>query len=361
MSAHVLALVTDAFGQGGGIAQYNRDLMAAIVTQMNNVEIDIVPRHVSGAIGTLPARIYQRPARPGKISYGLAAFGVALQTRPSAIFCGHIFTAPLAAVLARLTKAKLVIQMHGIDAWGEPSYLQRWAVEQADLVLCVSRYTRGRVAQWADVAPERIAVLPNTVSDGYAPGDRSAARKHFDLGHQYVLLSVSRLDVRESYKGHDRVIPLLPAIIAQGHDVVYLIAGDGDDRPRLEALVAEHGVADRVRFLGHVKDENLVDLYRAADLFVLPSTGEGFGIVFLEAMACGTPALGLAAGGAVDALCDGELGTATPEEEFSAALSLLVHTSNASSSNLHARVRAKFGRPVFQTSAETILTPLLAT
>ena len=124
-----------------------------------------------------------------------------------------------------------------------------------------------------------------------------------------MLLTVGRMDARERYKGHDRVIEALPQLVAAGHDVIYVVVGEGDDVDRLKVSAVEAGVADRVRFIGAVGRETLVDAYRMADLFVMPSTGEGFGIAFLEAMACGTPALGLAIAGAADALADGELGT----------------------------------------------------
>ena len=108
-----------------------------------------------------------------------------------------------------------------------------------------------------------------------------------------MLLTVGRMDSRERYKGHDLVIAALPALVAKGHDVAYVIIGDGDDRARLENLARDTGMSERVHFLGAVEPERLVEAYRMADLFVMPSTGEGFGIAFLEAMACGTPALGL--------------------------------------------------------------------
>ena len=118
------------------------------------------------------------------------------------------------------------------------------------------------------------------------------------------------MDSRERYKGHDRVIAAIPDLVAKGHDIRYLVVGEGDDRARLEALARDAGVSDRVRFLGAVGLQSLVETYRMADLFVMPSTGEGFGVAFLEAMASGTPALGLDVAGAKDALADGELGTA---------------------------------------------------
>ena len=105
-------------------------------------------------------------------------------------------------------------------------------------------------------------------------------------------MTVSRLASSERYKGHDRVIRSLPRVLLKHPETIYLIVGDGDDRPRLEALASEFGVRDKVRFAGLVAGEELPDYFRLADVFVMPSTGEGFGIVFLEAMACGIDVIG---------------------------------------------------------------------
>ena len=102
-------------------------------------------------------------------------------------------------------------------------------------------------------------------------------------------MTVSRLASSERYKGHDRVIRVLPRILLDHPDTIYLVVGDGDDRPRLEALTLECGVQDKVMFTGPVVADELPDYYRLADVMVMPSTGEGFGIVFLEAMASGIP------------------------------------------------------------------------
>jgi phosphatidylinositol alpha-1,6-mannosyltransferase len=280
----------------------------------------VLPRLAADTPAGAPRALTQAPAVPGRARYALAARWSAWRRRPSTVFCGHLYMAPLAALAARIAGARLVVQLHGIEGWDRPSPLRRKAVEAADLVLCVSRYSRARLLSWAAMAPERVAVLPNTVGEQFTPGDRAAARARFGFGPEKVILSVGRLDPRERYKGQDRVIAALPEIIAHGTDVLYVVAGEGADRSRLESLARETGVADRVRFLGAVPAAGLPDLYRAADLFALPSTGEGFGIVYLEAIACGTPALGLAEAGAVDALADGELGRACSEAELGTML-----------------------------------------
>ena len=165
----------------------------------------------------------------------------------------------------------------------------------------------------------------------------------------------------ERYKGQDRVIEALPALAAAGHDVVYVISGEGDDRPRLERLAHEVGVSSRVRFVGALPLDTLIEAYRMADLFVMPSTGEGFGIAFLEAMACGTPALGLDVAGAHDALCDGKLGQAANEETFGSTLARILVNVGPDPELLAGAVRQRFGRDRFANAVRfAILRPLEA-
>jgi phosphatidylinositol alpha-1,6-mannosyltransferase len=266
------------------------------------------------------------------------------------VFCGHLHLAPLAAVVARLACARLIVQTHGIEVWPAPSRLRRLAVEAADLVLSVSRHTRAAALAWADIPPERVIVVPNTVGDSFTPGDGSALRAAWGLDGKRVLLTVGRQDARERYKGHDRVIGAIPDLVACGHDIAYVVIGDGGDRARLTAMANQLGVAERVRFIGFAPPPTLVGAYRMADLFVMPSTGEGFGIVFLEAIACGTPALGLAVGGARDALGDGELGTALErQDDLVAAIDRLLAGPRTDPRALAGKVRARFGREAFAT------------
>ena len=342
----MLAFVTDAFGGRGGIAQYNRDFLSAVISCGVVSSITVLPR--LGLDPPLPPeRIEQLPPRFGRIGYMLAALRAALSRSSDIVFCGHLYMAPLASLIANRAKAKLIVQMHGVEAWAQPTGHQRAAVESADLVLCVSRYTRARVLDWAAIEPERVVVLPNTVNEVFTPGKAAALRTKWGLDGRRVLLTVGRMDSRERYKGHDRVIKALPQLVAAGHDVIYVVLGDGDDVERLKATADALGVFDRVRFLGEVGPDILVDAYRLADLFVMPSTGEGFGIAFIEAMACGTPALGLGVCGAMDAFGDSELGTATTEAELPAAILSMLAQPKPDPQALAAAVRGRFGRGVF--------------
>ena len=352
-----LALVTDAFGGSGGIAQYNRDFLFSLANSGMFARIAVLARLADKTVRA-PDGVMQRLPRGGKLGYALAALRLTIAQRPQVVICGHINLLPLAVALARLSRAKLVVQMHGIEAWPRPRALRRMSVEAADLVLCVSRFTRAAVLSWAVLPPERVIVLPNTVGENFAPGYDDALREELGLTGKRVLLTVARLDSHQRNKGHDRVIAAIPRLVAEGHDIAYVVVGKGDDRARLSALAAAAGVTERVIFLGEVAPQRSRHAYRMADLFIMPSTGEGFGISFLEAMASGTPALGLNVAGALDALADGELGTLTSEHDMVAEVSRLLarpRSDSVAAAALAAAVHARFGRKVFATSVHAAM------
>ena len=322
----ILALITDAYGGHGGISRFNRDLLGALDATDLVSRVTVLPRRVDGPVEGVPGKVVQLPVIRTPLLYSLHALQLA-HSMParSAIFCGHIRMAPLAEAIARLTGSKVWLQLHGIEAWAIPRPMVRYAAEQASLVTAVSRYTRQRMlAAWWTKDPARVRVLPNTVSPVYVPGPRSAhVLARHGLAGRKVILTVSRLGVTEREKGHDCVIAALPRIAASIPDVAYLMVGRADDRARLERVAQRFGVADRVSFAGEVADGELADYYRAADVFAMPSTKEGFGIVFLEAAACGLPVVAGNRDGSVDALAEGALGALIDPEnidEISAAV-----------------------------------------
>lgn len=347
----VLALAAEAFGGYGGIARSTQDLLGTIA-MTKDFRIDVLPRIAREEPGRLPHTISQHAPHGGRITFSASAGALALKIRPQLVYCGHLYMVPLAAVVARLVGAKLAAHVHGLEIWQPLTAALRRGLQQCDLVYCVSQDTARRVREATSPKSANIAVVFNTVGDNFYPRDRRAARQRFGLSSETALLTVSRLDGRQRHKGHDRVIPLLSALqdaqrMGSRGDLVYLVAGDGDDRGRLERLADDMGVSQRVRFLGRVPDDLLPDLYSAADLYVMPSSGEGFGIAFVEAMSCGTPAIGLAIGGASDALCHGVLGTAVSTDEFPNALAAALSRGGPNREALSRATRERFGRPAF--------------
>jgi phosphatidyl-myo-inositol dimannoside synthase len=305
----LLALVSDAFGGEGGIAQYNRDLLSALSTPRERAHILVIPRHGRANYKELPYGLRQL-APLGKCRFTLRTFWAALVEGPfDRVFCGHLHLAPLAAVMAGLLRRPLWLQLHGIESWSHLSRAQQWAAQRAILITAVSRYTRRRFLALSRVDPARVRVLPNTVDARFIPGPKphSLLDRH-GLRSKRILLTVGRLAAAERGKGHDRVLQVFPELLKTHPDLGYLVVGDGDDRERLKALAREIGVEDHVVFAGHVRPDELPDYYRVADVFIMPSTQEGFGIAFVEAAASGLTVIGGDSDGSVDALGDGAIG-----------------------------------------------------
>ena len=350
----VLALVTDAWGAGGGIAQFNRDWIDAACAA--GATVDVLAYGEARPDGAaMPPGARLLGARLGRAAFALHARRAAA-SRPGLVFCGHLHLAPVALLAARLARCPWWLQLHGIEAWARPGPLRRAAAAGADLLVAVSRCTRGRALAWWDGEPWRARVLPNTVDPMFAPGARDAAlAARLGIDGSPVLLSVGRLAASEAYKGHDRILRALPALRSRWPGLQYVVAGDGDDRPRLAALAREVGVDARVRFLGAVAHADLPALYRLADAFAMPSTGEGFGIAFLEAMASGVPALGLAGDGSADALADGDLGLVVAESALVDGLARLLAGDAPRGAALADAVRARFGRAAHAARVRVLL------
>lgn len=361
MANKVLALAAEAWGGRGGIAQSTRDLLGTWAGQPTIAGIEVLPRLRPEPDPALPAGMVQHDPCADRLGYTGRALWLAAVRRPDIVYCGHAFMMPLAHLAARVAGAKLVAHVHGLEVWEPLRPAARRGLATADLILCVSRHTVSKVVESAGANPTRCAAIFNTVDDRFVPGDRAAARDRFGVPLGATVLStVARLDPRQRHKGHDRVIALLADLAREVPNLTYLVAGSGSDLARLEALAHDTGAANLVRFLGFVPDADLPDLYRASDLYVMPSHGEGFGIAFVEAMCCGTPALGLDEGGASDALRDGELGRAVSEADFPQALSEALNAQPPDRADLAARTRATFGRPAFADRLTRATAPLLS-
>jgi phosphatidyl-myo-inositol dimannoside synthase len=348
----VLALLTDGFGAPGGIAQYNRDWLNAIDQLPALTALTALVRN--GNSGSYGRHIQQR-RWPSRVSYALAAVHALFVLRPQLIFCGHMNMAPLAALLARFGRSRFILQTHGIDAWSRPSALKRWAVRQSAMVLAVSRYTRAQVLQWSQLDPPRVRVLPNTVTP-VAVDAVAVQRWRERLGvaqNGKLLLSVGRMDARERYKGHDQTLAACSEL--NGLDWHYAIVGGGDDVARLQSVTAQLGLGARVHFLGHLSDTDRNALLAAADVFVMPSSGEGFGIVYLEALMQGTPVIGCDAGGAPDPLSASCHAHAPALTDLAATLNGVLRTDKPQLNEVSGDVLRRFGRSVFDHNAGLLI------
>jgi glycosyltransferase involved in cell wall biosynthesis len=308
-------LVTDGFGGVGGIAKFNRDFLQALNDCSVVERVQALPRLIIEPIkirNVPEAVVYDRDAARGKAAYiGRLAARLFQDRRLNVVICAHINLMPLAWLTAQLLGARLALIIHGIEAWKPPrKLLARRLAGKVDAVISVSRFSAQRFTQWSKVSNERIFILPNCVDLAqFQPQQRNVALAFkYGLHSRRVILTMGRLEPGERYKGFDEVIEIMPILLKRFPDLRYLIVGDGPDRARLETKVAGLGLTASVIFTGYIPEAEKVSHYSLADVYVMPSVGEGFGIVLIEAAACGVPVVGSQADGSREALLDGRLG-----------------------------------------------------
>ncbi|HZB94247.1 MAG TPA: glycosyltransferase family 4 protein [Stellaceae bacterium] len=325
----LLVFLTEAYGGVGGIAQVTRDLLAALALDPRVTQVVALPRRVDGALGPLPGKLrYDAVAARGSWPYLARASAAMRRDRPfDLVLSTHLNLMPLAAAAAAIAGAPAMLLLHGIEAWTPPRrWLTRWCAGRADRFVGVSELTLARFRQWAPAAAEHCRVLPCAVDLArFCPGPPSdAVIAKYRLAGTRPLLTLARLAAAERYKGVDRLLEAMPALLAAAPDLVYVIAGAGDDRPRLEAKAAALGIGDSVRFTGYVDEAEKLDLYRAAQAFILAGYGEGFGIVLLEAMACGVPVIASTRDGSYEAVQGGRLGLAVDPDDRAALIAAVL-------------------------------------
>jgi phosphatidylinositol alpha-1,6-mannosyltransferase len=309
----ILVPLHDAFGGRGGIAKFNRDFLEALCAHPAVSEVVCLPRTIVEDLGVMPDKLdFRTRSAGGKARYMLSLLALLAERRWfDLIVCGHLNLLPLMRPLELRGPTPLGMILHGVDAWAPHGGGQtRRGLTRLDWFLSVSRFTAEKFVGWTGVPSAKGIIVPNSVDlSRFTPGlkpDYLAER--YGLKGRTVLMGMARLDAREKYKGFDEVIELLPTLALTRPDIAYMICGDGTDRARLEAKARDLGVADRVIFTGWIDEAEKVDHYRLADCFLLAGWGEGFGIVLIEAMACGVPAIASNLDASSEAVGDGALG-----------------------------------------------------
>jgi phosphatidylinositol alpha-1,6-mannosyltransferase len=211
-------------------------------------------------------------------------------------------------------KLKSIICTHGVEVWEPLPWMRRNALRRGDVVLAPSKYTADHVVGSQGVAEAKVRLLGWALDPQFESLARNAAKTpapaSFPAGR--VVLTVGRWRSDERYKGVDTLITALPRLLPRWPEVQLVAVGDGDDRQWLEDLAEETGVGRHVHFLSGLSYAELAACYGHSEIFALPSRGEGFGLVYLEAMACGKPVIGGAHGGAPEVIDDGRTGYLVP-------------------------------------------------
>ncbi|WP_333258318.1 glycosyltransferase family 4 protein [Microcoleus sp. S13_C5] len=329
-STNHLFCFLEIFASEGGIQSYVKDILKAYLSitagtnSLPQAEV-LLLRDSPDCNNPYESKnlkfYYLKTENPGfdRLKFATLLLTRLLQKRPPRVFCGHIKLAPLIQTLCQPLGIPYTILTYGKEVWEPLPPKARTAMSKADSIWTISRYTRDRTCEINRLNPEKIHIVPCTVDENIF----TAGPKPQDLLKQYnlvgakILMTVARLRSSDIYKGVDVTIQALPQIAKTFPNVKYLVIGRGDDRSRLATLADDLGVTERVIFAGFVATENLPAHYQLADAYVMPSQ-EGFGIVYLEALACGVPVLAGDADGSADPLQDGKLGWRVPHRDSAA-------------------------------------------
>ncbi|HEX4956206.1 MAG TPA: glycosyltransferase [Thermoanaerobaculia bacterium] len=248
-----------------------------------------------GSRARLSAAVWAAQTRPGQ--------------RPALVF-DLLGLARTQALLPAFFAGPHALFLLGIEVWRPLSWLHRRALLRARRVLAISRFTLERAAPFLPPTLRPAEVLPLALEQR-APTAEPDAALLASLGRGFVL-SVGRMSASERYKGHDELLEAWGRLGETRPDARLVVAGGGDDRPRLEARAAELGLGGRVRFTGFIDEATLAELYRRAGVFTMVSTGEGFGLVYLEAMRAGVPCVAARGSAAAEIIEPGTTGLLVP-------------------------------------------------
>lgn len=260
------------------------------------------------AVGRL--RFRYRGFFRSKSRFILAALGLA-RARPDVIFAAHPNLAPIAAVMKLLARqAQIIVGTHGIEVWQPLPALRREALRSASMVLAPSSDTARKLTSVQGVRAENICLLPWPLDPDFLnlADLPDGLPRPSQFPHGRIVLSVGRWAASERYKGADQLVHAVSELTGEFPDLHLVLVGEGDDLPRLEKLALAASARDNVHFISGLSRRELAGCYTACEIFALPSTGEGFGLVFLEAMAFQKPVIGTTLGGIPDIVEDGITG-----------------------------------------------------
>jgi len=235
--------------------------------------------------------------------------------QPTIVLALHPNLAPVVSAMKILAPGmRSAVVVHGVEVWTPLPIVRRWTLQSADRVLAPSEHTLATAIKEQCLPPGKGRKLAWSLGPEFdprpLPSPVSSPPQGFPNGR--VILTVGRWDASEAYKGVDQLIAALAELVKSFPDVQLVAIGEGSDLPRLQSLARESGTADRVHFLPFMGQDRLPNAYDHCELFAMPSRGEGFGLVFIEAMARGKPVIGGAHGGTPEIIDDGLNGFLVP-------------------------------------------------
>lgn len=362
-----LFLTLKTFSHTGGIEKVNRILMKAGTDIQSN---HLIRFHAKSLYDSVPDEKYITNRRFEGFKGRLIPFifkSVKKGIKCDVVMFSHINMSIVGLLIKLLNpRTKVLLQAHGIEVWGKQSFLKKTFLKQADLVLAVSEFTKQNLIEHHGLDQHKCVVFHNSLDPFFNtdPNEKivkSLKEKYQIKKDEIVLITLTRLVSSEKYKGYDKVISALASLKKEGKKYKYLILGKYDQKEyeRVSTLIQQLDLTEEVKLCGYIKDEEISSYFNLANLFVMPSQKEGFGIVFIEAMACGLPVVAGNLDGSVDALINGNLGTLINPNDADALVDAIKHYGQHPLATqpdlLMVKVNENFGYPQYKKNLETLL------
>lgn len=315
----MLFLTLETFSQTGGVQMASRSMTKALAALCDQENQPFQMLSLCDRTNDLPPAYFPKQTLRGfayrKMVFSMAALTSAKLT--GTVILAHINLLPLAWVINLLSPTtRIILIAHGKEVWGIMSQWKRRFLNSKIEIWAVSKFTKSKLVIEHRICRDRIKVLNNCLPPAFRIPECLAKPEPLLKAHNItascpVLLTMTRMNLYEWDKGYDLVLESLPEVLSQFPELKYFLIGSisNAEQQRLRSKITTLDLEANVIITGFVSDEQLTAYHLMADIFVLPSSKEGFGLVFLEAAACGSKIIGGNRDGSVDALMEGQLGT----------------------------------------------------
>lgn len=364
---HILFANLTAFSATGGLEKFNRTLLHGLQLCANEGLITVAGISL---YDTAPNTAYFTAPYWGMSGRRIAFIRkfIQLSYKADTIIIGHVNLA-VPVLLKRLImrRKKIIVVAHGIDITRFLKKSGKVLLQKCHQIWAVSEYTKQQILLRCLVSPNKIVVYHNAL-DPFFERPKAFQKPSFlqtrygIAANQPIILTLARLRTTEKDKGYDLVIQAMPKVLQHFPNAYYVIAGKADaaEKQRLETLIAEYKLQQHVQLIGYVEEAEMVAHYQLGDVFIMPSRKEGFGIVFIEAMSCGVPAIAGNMDGSVDALLGGKVGYLVNPTDVEAIANTLVQALEqapaAQPQQLQQQIEAHFGFLSYQQRLQNLLT-----
>ena len=337
MHKGILFLTLKVFSATGGIEKMNR--VAGKALHEIGEDVKIFSSHDEKRIENkyFPSEIFF-PFNANRKRFAVKSIKEGIKSK--VVILSHINLLSVGYLIKLLSpKTKLVLFAHGIEIWKPLSFLKKKMLLKCNQVWAVSNFTNDKIKELGYVTNDKSVVLNNCL-DPYLQKDNNDSKSNELLSRyniskdDFILLTLTRLNSAEKYKGYDKVLECLQGLINEYPHLRYLIIGkyDDEEKARMDKMIDSMNLQHAVVFTGYIAEEELSAHYHLADLYIMPSLGEGFGIVFIEAMYNNVPVIAGNKDGSIDALLNGKLGLlVNPDDPEEITLAIKKVINNKSS------------------------------